>query len=153
MRPDASFHPFTKETWQAVTTQARHALVRKEFCAEQSRIESMRYVYLSQETETSFGRQIWFFEAIGVDPVGKQHQLYGALEFSVQFGLMEPCRAALMEDPAHRQRFLHGLIEPVPVDPWSAPSTKVLVHLTFASVAIIASVWVLTMASCLLDLQ
>ncbi len=58
MRPDASFHPFSKEIWQAVTNQARSALVRKEFCPEQSRVESVRCVYMTQETETSFGRQV-----------------------------------------------------------------------------------------------
>jgi len=151
MRPDASFHPFSKEIWQAVTNQARSALVRKEFCPEQSRVESVRCVYLDQESEFNFGRQIWFFEAIGIDPVGRQHRLYGALEFSVQFGLLEPCRAALMADPTHRQRFLQGLIEPQPVEPWSAPSTRIWVRLTIASVVIVSSVWLLTLAAYLLE--
>lgn len=147
MRPDASFHPFSKEIWQAVTNQARYALVRKEFCPEQSRVDSTRCVYLDQETEMAFGRQVWFFEATGVDPVGRHHRLYGALEFSVQFGLLEPCRAALMVDAAHRQRFLQGLIDPLPVDPWSTPSTRVWVRLTIASVVIISSIWLLTLAA------
>lgn len=151
MRPDASFHPFSKEIWQAVTNQARNALVRKEYDPDQSRVESVRCVYLDQETDTSFGRQVWFFEAIGIDPIGRQHRLYGALEFSVQFGLLEPCRAALMADAAHRQRFLHGLIEPAPVEPWSAPSTRVWVRLTLASVVIVASIWLLTLAAYLLE--
>ncbi|MCC6511162.1 MAG: hypothetical protein IT423_18825 [Pirellulaceae bacterium] len=99
----------------------------------------------------SFGRQVWFFEAIGIDPVGRQHRLYGALEFSVQFGLLEPCRAALMDDPAHRQRFLHGLIEPISPDPWSAPSTRIWVRITCASVAIITSIWALALGACILD--
>lgn len=151
MRPDASYHPFSKEIWQAVTNQARSALVRKEYCPEQSRVESVRCVYLDQETEEVFGRQVWFFEATGVDPVGRQHRLYGALEFSVQFGLLEPCRAALMADPTHRQRFLQGLIEPLPVEPWTAPSTRIWVRLTLASVVILSSIWLLKLVAVLLE--
>ena len=151
MRPDASYHPFSKEIWQAVTNEARSALVRKEYCSEQSRVESVRCVYLDQETDDSFGRQVWFFEANAIDPVGRQHRLYGALEFSVQYGLLEPCRVALMEDPTHRQRFLQGLIEPLPMEPWSAPSTRIWVRLTLASVVIVSSVWLLTVAAVFLD--
>lgn len=151
MRPDASYHPFSKEIWQAVTNQARSALVRKEYCAEQSRVESIRCVHLEQESDECFGRQVWFFEANGIDPVGHKHRLYGALEFSVQFGLMEPSRVALMDDPTHRQRFLQGLVEPLPMEPWSAPSTRIWVRLTLASVVIVSSVWLLTLAAVLLD--
>ncbi len=151
MRPDVSFLPFSKEIWQAVNKQARNALVRKEYCPEQSQIESVRCVFLDQETDDSFGRQVWFFEATAVDPVGRSHRLYGALEFSVQFGLMEPCRAALMSEPAHRQRFLHGLVEHLPVEPWASPSTRIWVRLTLASVVIISSIWVLTVAAHFLE--
>lgn len=151
MRPDASFHPFSKEIWQSVTNQARSALVRREFCPEQSRVESVRCVYLEQETEQQFGRQIWFFEAMGIDPVGRPHHLFGALEFFVEYGLLEPSRAALVDDSQHRQRFLNGLVNPVGVTPWASPSTRVWVRLTLASVVILSSMWLLSLSSYLLN--
>jgi len=151
MRPDASFYPFSKEIWQVVNNRAQQALLLKEFCPEQSRIESVRCVYLDHESESAFGRQVWFFEATGVDPLGCEHHLYGALEFSVQYGLLEPSRAALMADSHDRQRFLQGLIEPTTPDPWSVPSTRIWVRLTLAGVVIISSIWLLNVAAHFLE--
>lgn len=151
MTPDASFYQFSKEVWQAVNDQARHALERKEFCPDQSRVESLRCVFYEEENECRYGHQIWFFEANGVDPIGKRHRLYGTLEFSVQYGMLEPCRAALMDEPQHRQRFLHSITSPTTHDVWANPSTKVWVRLTLASVVILASIWLLSLAAPLLE--
>ncbi len=151
MSPDASYFQFSKEVWQAVNYQARHTLTRKEFCPEQSRIESVRCVYLDEETEYHFGRQVWFFEASGVDPIGRKHRIYGALEFVVQYGLLEPARAALMEDPQHRQRFLQAIVKPVTQEVWAHPSTKLWVRLTLASVIILSSIWLLSLAAWLMQ--
>ncbi len=152
MTPDASFYQFSKEVWQAVNDQARHALLRKEYCPDQSRIESLRCVFFDEESELNFGHQIWFFEANGVDPVGRRHRLYGTLEFSVQYGLLEPVRAALRDDPQQRQRFLHSITEPPPTDVWASPSTKVWVRLTVASVVILISLWLLWLGASLMNL-
>ncbi len=53
MSPDASYYQFSKEVWQAVNYQARHTLTRKEFCPEQSRVESVRCVDVEEETSTT----------------------------------------------------------------------------------------------------
>lgn len=151
MTPDAGFYQFSKEVWQVVNSQARFTLLRKEYCPEQSRIESIRCVYLDEESERDFGRQIWFFEAFGVDPVGHEHRLYGALDFSVQYGLLEPERAMLMEDSYHRQRLLESMTHTVDGRPWRSASTKVWVRLTLASVIILSSIWLLLLAAYLLD--
>lgn len=147
MSPDAGYYQFSKEVWQAVNFQARHTLSRKEFCPEQSRVESVRCVHLDEETEFHYGRQVWFFEASAMDPVGRKHRVYGALEFSVQFGLLEAARAALMEDPQHRQRFLQSIVRPTQAEMWSNPSTRLWVRLTLASVIILSSIWLLTLAA------
>ncbi len=147
MSPDASHFQFSKEVWQAVNFQARHTLSRKEFCPEQSRVDSVRCVHLDEESEFHYGRQVWFFEASALDPVGRKHRVYGALEFSVQYGLLEPARAALMDDPQHRQRFLQTIVRPTQSDVWASPSTKLWVRLTLASVIILSSIWMLTLAA------
>ncbi len=151
MTPDASFYQFSKEVWQAVNDQAMHALVRKEFCPEESRIESIRCVHLDEENENEYGRQIWFFEAAGIDPIGRRHRLYGALDFSVQYGLLEPSRAMLMDEPQHRQRFLQSIVRPVESQVWGSPSTKVWVRLTLASVIILSAIWLLVLAAWLME--
>lgn len=147
MKPDTTFYQFSKEVWQTVNDQAMNTLVRKEFCPEDSRIESIRCVHLDEEVDSTFGRQIWFFEAVGVDPIGRKHRLYGALDFSVQFGLLEPTRAMLMSERHHRQRFLQSVIRPSDAQVWAAPSTKVWVRLTLASVIILSSIWLLALAA------
>ncbi len=147
MSPDASHFQFSQEVWQAVNFQVRHTLSRKEFCPDQSRVESVRCVHLDEETECQYGRQVWFFEAAALDPVGRKHRVCGALEFSVQYGLLEPARAALMEDPLHRQRFLQSIVRPTNAEIWANPSTKLWVRLTLASVIILSSIWLLTLAA------
>ncbi|MBX3423507.1 MAG: hypothetical protein KF752_18280 [Pirellulaceae bacterium] len=148
---ETTFYQFSREVWQAVTNQARYALVRKDFSAEDSRIESLRCVYLDEECESDFGRQVWFFEAFGIDPVGRKHRLYGALDFSIQYGLMEPARAMLSDDSRHRQRMLQSIANPVQQQVWASPSTKVWVRLTLASVIILSSIWLLLLAQTLMQ--
>ncbi len=149
---DATFYQFSKEVWQAVTDQARGALFRRDFCPDESRIESLRCVFLDEETDDVFGRQVWFFEAMGIDPVGKKHRLYGSLDFSVQYGLLEPSRAVLADEPRHRQRMLQAIANPVQHQVWASPSTKVWVRLTLASVIILSSIWLLSLAAHLMQL-
>jgi hypothetical protein len=151
MTPDASFYQFSKEVWQVVNDQAKQSLVRKEFSPEESRIESIRCVHLDEECESAFGRQIWFFEAAAADPVGRHQRLYGALDFSVEYGLLEPTRAMLMDEPHHRQRFLQSILQPRESQVWVNPSTKIWVRLTLASVIILSSIWLLYLAAYLME--
>ena len=46
---ETTFYQFSREVWQAVTDQARNALLRKEFSPEESKIESLRCVFLEEE--------------------------------------------------------------------------------------------------------
>ncbi|MEM7473662.1 MAG: hypothetical protein AAF483_01580 [Planctomycetota bacterium] len=151
MKQGTTSYQFSKEVWQTVNDQAMNALLRKEYCPEESRIEAISCVHLDEEAESDYGRQIWFFEASGVDPVGRRHRLYGALDFSVQYGLLEPSRAMLMSEPNHRQRFLQSVVRPIESQIWAAPSTKVWVRLTLASVIILSSIWLLSLAAWILS--
>lgn len=151
MKPDTSFHQFSREVWETVNDQAMNALLRKDFSQDDSRIESIRCVHLEEENDSDYGRQIWFFEASGVDATGQRHRLYGALDFSVQYGLLEPARVMLMSEPHHRQRFLQSVIRPAESQAWAYPSTKVWVRLTVASVIILTSIWLLTVAALMLE--
>ncbi len=64
----------------------------REFCPDQSKIDNLRCVHFEEEIESCYGRQLWYFEAMGVDGEQKRHRLFGALEFSVQYGLLEACK-------------------------------------------------------------
>lgn len=149
MTPDADYYQFSKEIWQTVQEHASTSLVRREYCPEESRIDSIRCVHLDEESEGSYGRQVWFFEAAGVDPIGRRHRLYGALDFAVEYGLLEPSRAMLLDEPQHRQRFLESITRPVRSQVWANPSTKIWVRLTLASVFILSAIWLLSVAAVL----
>jgi len=143
---EATFYHFSKEVWKVVNDQAVGVLVRKEFSPEASRVESLRCVFLDEECETNYGRQVWFFEAFGVDFAGNKHRLYGALDFAVEYGLMVPSRAMLADEPRHRQRVLQSIVNPSQRKVWANPSTKIWVRLTLASVIILSGIWILTLA-------
>ncbi|MDZ4848454.1 MAG: hypothetical protein SGI77_04120 [Pirellulaceae bacterium] len=106
MAPEADPIQFPRQIWQTVSGQARQVLVEKEYCAEQSRVENLRCIHFEDETDSKYGDQLWYFEAIGIDPIGRRHMLYGALDFSVQYGLLIPSQTALFEDAELRQRFV-----------------------------------------------
>ena len=73
------------------------------------------------------------------------------LDFSVQYGLMEPARAMLSDEPRHRQRMLQSIANPAQQQVWANPSTKVWVRLTLASVIILSSIWLLMLAKNLMQ--
>ncbi len=116
--------------------------MRREFCAEQSRIENLRCVHFEEENESQYGKQLWYFEAIGIDPVGRRHMLYGALEFSVQFGLLEPSQTALFEESEHRQKFLDSETRNSSVGLWQHYTTRFWVKTACLGIVVTAMMWV-----------
>ena len=142
MTPEADKIQFSRQIWQAASEHAHRCLTRREFCPEQSRVENLRCVHLVDETDCLFGKQLWCFEAIGIDPVGRRHILYGVLEFSIQFGLLEASQTAMFEDSGHREKFL--INETIPrsklVDQY--PSTRFWIFAAWSSIAILSVVWI-----------
>jgi len=146
MRSDASHLQFSEQTWKVVTDHAYRCLWRKEFCQEQTRVDNLRCVFFEAETEESYGRQFWFFEAVGPDPWGKYHHFFGALEYSMQYGTLENCQAALFEEADHRLRALSAATEAVPDRVWAHPSTGIWVRLAVLAVLIVAIGWLFILA-------
>lgn len=141
MTPDASHLQFSRQTWQMVSDQARRTLSHRDFCPEQSRIDNLRCISFEEEGESSFGRQLWFYEALGVDPLGRRRALYGALEFSIQFGLMEPARSSLFEQVEQRQRYVRELEKSAARQIWQHASTRFWIRTALAGVTVVTLVW------------
>jgi len=116
-------------------------LVKKEFCDEQSKIENLRCVHFEEETDSAFGTQLWHFEALGIDPVGRRHMLYGILDFSVQYGLLEPSQTALFEDSELRQKFLDRDPKARSISSWDKASTRFWVQTACLGVVVTALMW------------
>lgn len=151
MSSEASDLQFSQEIWKTVSDQAKRCLFRREFCPEQSRIENLRCVHFEEEVDSSYGRQLWYFEAIGIDQIGRRHMLYGALEFSIQYGLLESSQAALFDDPDHRQRFLYAATHPFRNRVWVNASTRFWVRMTIIGVVALSLVFILRVANYLLE--
>ncbi len=147
MTPSIDPVQFPRQIWQAVSDQARRSLIRKEFCPDQSRIENLRCVHLSEETENRYGQQVWFFEAIGFDASGRRHLLYGALELSIEYGILEASQTALFHDIEQRQQFLRKETHEEAPGPWVSQSTQFWVRTACLSVVVLSLWWVTTLVS------
>jgi hypothetical protein len=147
MAPGIDPIQFPSQIWQAVSDQARRSLLRLEFCPDQSRIENLRSVHLCEETEENYGKQVWFFEAVGIDAKGARHLLYGALELSVQYGVLVTDQTALFDDIEERQRFLRKESNESVTGPWAYDSTRFWVNTAITCVVVVSLIWVSTLFS------
>jgi hypothetical protein len=147
MAPDTDPIQFPRQVWQAVSDQARQCLVERHFCPEQSRIENLRCVRFESEKETAFGSQLWFFEAVGIDESQRRHVLYGALEYSVQYGLLEAGSTAIFEDAEERRGILKAEIAISASPVWRYASTRFWVRMACLGVIITAMMWVTILIS------
>jgi hypothetical protein len=139
--PEADKIQFSRQIWQAASDHAHRCLVRREFCPEQSRVENLRCEHFVDESEFGYGKQLWCFEAIGIDPVGRRHVLYGALEFSIQYGLLEASQTAMFDDVDHRDAFLQNETRPPRRIVYQYPSTRFWIFSAWASIAILSTIW------------
>lgn len=142
MTPETGKIQFSRQIWQAASEHAYLCLVRRDFCPEQSHTENLRCVHLAEETEANFGRQLWFFEAVGVDTFGRRHVLHGLLEFSIQYGLLETSQTAMFEENEARSNFLVRELSGSKKFAYSYPSTKFWVYAAWTSIAVLGAIWV-----------
>lgn len=141
MTPDTDPIQFPRQIWQTVSDLARHCLVEHAFCPEQSRIENLRCVRFDSEKETIYGSQVWYFEAIGVDLANRRHMLYGALDFSVQYGILEPVQTAVFEESELRQLQFKVDGNQAEASVWKHASTRFWVRTAFAGIVVTAAMW------------
>lgn len=99
---------FSEEVLRQVLADARRALVRGRYSLQRSRFEHFRCIDYTAETENAFGRQLWFFDGIGVDELDRRPRIYGALEYSIQYGLHELVEDGIFEVSGQRERFRMG---------------------------------------------
>jgi hypothetical protein len=140
--PEADKIQFSRQIWQAASEQAHRSLARRNFCPDQSRVENLHCVHLEDETETNFGRQLWCFDAIGMDAAGHRHVLYGSLEFSIQYGLLEASNTSMFDDLEHRDTFLTREKTGPRKFVYSYPSTRFWVVSAWASIAVLGGIWI-----------
>lgn len=107
MQPNTSDKHFSEQTVRQVAADAQRALVRGRYAPENSQIEQLRCVDDQPETEREFGHQLWFFDGFGVDETNRRVRIFGAIEYSLQFGLHELVEDGVFEADDQRNRFRH----------------------------------------------
>ncbi|QDV64898.1 hypothetical protein [Crateriforma conspicua] len=81
------------------------ALMRGRYCTARSEIVHLRCIDDHPETDDSFGSQLWYFEGVGVNELDHRHLIYGVMEYSIQFGLLELIDDGVFESEHQRERF------------------------------------------------
>lgn len=105
MPSHASKQQFSEQTLRQVASDCRRALGRGQFHIEQSRVERLRCIDDQPESERQFGRQLWYFEGRALSMEDRRIRVYGAIEYSIQFGLQELVEDGVFDTPEQRDRF------------------------------------------------
>ncbi|QDT11858.1 hypothetical protein K239x_38600 [Planctomycetes bacterium K23_9] len=115
---------FSEATVKQVTLDCERAMERARFCPRRSRVLQIRCVDDRQETETSFGNQLWYFEGRGIDATDSAHTLFGVVEYSLQYGLSELVEDGVYDSETQREKF-RSLYEREIVSPtWENPAHR-----------------------------
>lgn len=107
--------------------------MRAVFCPDRSEIRQIRCVEDHRETEHQFGSQLWYFEGIGVDEVDRRHVIFGAIEYSLQFGLHELIDDGVFTSDVERAKIRNRLIGS-PIEPLANPLHRWLLATVIAAV-------------------
>ncbi len=111
MSAETRTRSFPERTIRQVRLDCNRAMVRAKFCPDLSEVAQLRCVDDRAETERSFGRQLWFFEGLGVDVNAdgreQKHRVFGVVEYSLQFGLHELIEDRVFESDVQREQYRH----------------------------------------------
>lgn len=118
---------FTERTIRQVRLDCNRALIRARFCPDRSEVMQIRCVDDHPESEQAFGHQLWYFEGTGVDEMDRRHNVFGVVEYSLQFGLHELVEDGVFDSQEQRERFRHLYEREVRRPVWSHPAHRWLV--------------------------
>ena len=145
MRPQVENIQFPRKTWQAVTEHALRELSFRESGVASSRIENLRPCYFEEETENQYGHQVWCFESMNLQsPDGRRIEC-GALEFSVEYGLLELIECRWFPTDKQRELWITECSDPPSEVASCCSMTKVWIYLAILGVLFLAGGWVISL--------
>ena len=124
MGADTRTRRFSERTIRQVRLDCHRGIARARFCPDESEIVHLRCVDERPESDSSFGNQLWYFEAVGVDGELQRHSVYGVVEYSVQFGLHELVDDGVFDSETQRERFRHLYEREVHPPSWRQPAHR-----------------------------
>lgn len=123
---------FTERTIRQVRLDCGRAIARAQLCPERSAISRVQCVDHHAELDDSFGHQLWYFEGLGVDEHDRRHNIFGVIEYSVQFGLHELVEDGVFESEQQRERFRNEYEHEARRPTWNHPAHRWLAFGTAA---------------------
>jgi hypothetical protein len=124
MRAETTSKQFSERLLRQVRLDARRALAAGLYCVDRSVIERLECVDCQDESETRFGRQLWYFQGTGVNERDQVLPIFGAMEYSLEYGLNEPVQDAVFDSSAQRERF-HAVYRRESLQPsWRHPAHR-----------------------------
>ena len=96
---------YSEQTLRQVRLDCSRAMIRARFCPERTEVLQLRCIDDRGETEHAFGNQLWYFEGFGVDEYNRRRTIFGAIEYSMQFGLHELVEDGVFDSEDQRDRF------------------------------------------------
>ena len=132
---------FPRKTWQAVTEHALRELSFRELQESPSRIENLRPCHFEEETESRYGRQIWFFESTTYPSPGARKIECGALDFSMEYGLLELVDCFWFANDSEREDWIDQRLNPTDEVASCCKMTRVWVYLAILGVVFLAMGW------------
>lgn len=126
MPSHASKQQYTEQTLRQVAADCRRSLQRGRFDIEQSRVQRLRCVDDQPESENQFGRQLWYFEGQAVASDERRVRVYGAIEYSIQYGLHDLVEDGVFDSPEQRDRFREVYHFLPPRISWRSTSMRLL---------------------------
>ncbi|MEM6978461.1 MAG: hypothetical protein AAF539_02260 [Planctomycetota bacterium] len=124
MRAETPTRQYSPRTLQQVRLDCGRAIARAGFCLESSDIIAVQCVDDREEREDHFGHQLWYFEGIGVDEGRHRQDIFGVVEYQIQFGLQELVEDGVFDSPSERERFRHLYNREVNTPAWQHPAHK-----------------------------
>lgn len=136
---------FPRKTWQAVTEHALRELSFRETQETSSRIENLRPCHFEEETESRYGRQIWCFESMTQYSPSERKTECGALEFSMEYGLLELVDCFWFASDTEREEWIDQRLNPPAKVASCCTMTRVWVYLAILGVLFLAMGWTISL--------
>lgn len=145
MRPQVDHIQLPPKTWQAVTEHALRELSYRDSKDTFSRIENLRPSFLAEETETAYGRQIWCFESMNPQNADGRRNECGALEFSLEYGLLELVHCCWFQNDKEREEWICERITPASEPASCCGMTRIWIYLAILGVLFLAIGWTVSL--------
>lgn len=158
---------FPRKTWQLITKSAWNCAEELGVVDSTSRIENLRPIYLTEESDTQYGTQVWCFELSRTRPNNHtQFALHShlmdenqsektessrtthhcVLVYSIEFGILELNQSKWFDSAEQREHWINRFIEPsTPRSYHLSRTTSFWVGCAVASIVVLATGWVFSL--------